>query len=108
MLSCIRQSRNDFSDIGEDRPDPEEEAKVADIGVLAVDGDRARPVQLEMRPEAVGIGGGGLEARRRAALRSPMLAPRSRNASCIRACPCVFSEVSSLSSVVAFKDKVAW
>lgn len=72
---------------GDDRPDPDEEAKVADIGVLAVEGDRARPLRMDTRPEAVGNGGGGLDARGRAALRSPILAALSRNASCIRVLP---------------------
>lgn len=73
--------------MGDELPDPDEEAKVADIGVLVADGDLVRLMRSEPRPGTVGIGGGGLDTLRRVARRSPMLAALSRNASCIRKVP---------------------
>ena len=94
---CRWTFREDLTDIGDDRPDPDEEANVADMGVLASDGERARPICIELSPGAVGNGGGGLEARRRAALRSPILTALERNASCIRAFPVETSRIRGFS-----------
>jgi hypothetical protein len=67
---------------GEDRPDPEEELNVDDMGVEAGDGEWVPPRAEMTCAGAVGRGGGGLEALRLAARKSPTLLA-FRKASCI-------------------------
>lgn len=71
----MRLPRPDLVDTGDGGPDPVVEVKLADTGVVT-EGDLDRVIsdeRLTLSDAVAGMGGGGLDCRRLAVRRSPIL-----------------------------------